>query len=158
MSVFYSPVSAKPDIFAVMNCCIVALSVFSSDIVTWSADSSYSVQWHMRVHVKEYACILCQQTSPKHWFGNMNITTYCDVTNSPYQIQITTICHWMNPPHENFLRTPLGRRTIVVNPSKSHSKYFCKASDSESICLAEKELSIHISQQRVFLFDEIPSN
>jgi len=30
--------NAHPDIFAVMNCCVVALSVFSSDIVTWSAD------------------------------------------------------------------------------------------------------------------------
>jgi len=29
----------------------------------------------------------------------------------------------------------VGRRTVVVNPSKSHSKYFCKASDSKSICL-----------------------
>jgi len=29
-----------------------------------------------------------------------------------------------------------GRKAIVVNPSKSHSKYFCKASDSKSICLA----------------------
>jgi len=47
-------------------------------------------------------CILCQQTSWKHWFGNMSMTLNCDVTNSPHQIQMTTICHWMNP-HENFL-------------------------------------------------------
>ena len=39
----------------------------------------------------------------------------------------------------------LGRTTIVVNPSDSLSKYFCKASDSESICLVRKELSICIS-------------
>jgi len=32
------------DIFAVMNCCVVALTLFSSDIVTWSADSLDSVQ------------------------------------------------------------------------------------------------------------------
>jgi len=31
--------NAQPDIFAVMNCCVVALSLFSSDILTWSADS-----------------------------------------------------------------------------------------------------------------------
>jgi len=30
--------NAQPDIFAVMNCCVVALSVFPSDILTWSAD------------------------------------------------------------------------------------------------------------------------
>jgi len=32
------------DIFVVMNCCVVVLSLFSSDILTWSADSLYSVQ------------------------------------------------------------------------------------------------------------------
>jgi len=45
----------------------------------------------------------------------------------------------------------VGRRTIVVNPSDSHSKYFCKAGDSESICRATTELSIRISQQSVFI-------
>ena len=39
--------NAQPDIFAVTNCCVVALSVFSSDIATWSADSLYSAQWHI---------------------------------------------------------------------------------------------------------------
>jgi len=29
----------KLDIFAVMNCCVVALSVYSSDILTYSAGS-----------------------------------------------------------------------------------------------------------------------
>jgi len=43
--------NAQPDIFAVMNCCFVALSVFSSDILTCSADSLYSVQW--RIHLGE---------------------------------------------------------------------------------------------------------
>jgi len=48
MSVYYS--HAQPDIFAVMNCRVVALSVFSSDILTSSADS------YLRgVHVDEYA-------------------------------------------------------------------------------------------------------
>jgi len=37
--------NTQPDIFAVVNCYVVALSLFSSDIVTWSADSLYSVQW-----------------------------------------------------------------------------------------------------------------
>jgi len=34
----------QPDIFAIMNCCVVALSFCSSDTVTWSADTLYSVQ------------------------------------------------------------------------------------------------------------------
>ena len=33
---------------AVMNSCVAALRVFSSDSVTWSADSLYSVQWHIK--------------------------------------------------------------------------------------------------------------
>jgi len=42
--------------FAIMNCCVVALSLFSSDIVTWSADSLYSVQSHKTsgVRIEEY--------------------------------------------------------------------------------------------------------
>ena len=36
--------NAQPDIFAVMNCCVVALSVFSSDILTWSADILVYIQ------------------------------------------------------------------------------------------------------------------
>jgi len=54
-------------------------------------------------------CILCQQTSPKRWFGNRTMTSFCDVTNSAHRIQMTTLCRWMKPPpHEKFLRTPLG--------------------------------------------------
>ena len=50
-------------------------------------------------------CLLCQQTS----LENMNMTPNCDVTNSAHQIQIAIIWHWMNPPHENFMRMPLAR-------------------------------------------------
>jgi len=45
--------------------------------------------------------ILCQQTSPKRWFGNMTMT-HCDVTNSAHQIQMTTIRRGMNPPMKIF--------------------------------------------------------
>ena len=44
ISVFYSPFSTHSQIVAVMNSCVAALSLFSSDILTWSADSVYSVQ------------------------------------------------------------------------------------------------------------------
>ena len=44
MSVFYSPFSTRSQNFAVMNPCVAALSLFSSDILTWGADSLYSVQ------------------------------------------------------------------------------------------------------------------
>jgi len=32
----------------------------------------------------------------------MNMASNCDVTNSAHQIQMTTTCHWMNPPMKNF--------------------------------------------------------
>jgi len=35
-------------------------------------------------------CMLCQQTSPQHWFANVNMTSYCEVTNSVYPITMTT--------------------------------------------------------------------
>jgi len=30
--------------------------------------------------------MLCQQTLPKHWFANVNMTSYCDVTSSVYAV------------------------------------------------------------------------
>ena len=36
--------NAQPDSFAVMNCCVVALSVLSSDILTWGADILVYIQ------------------------------------------------------------------------------------------------------------------
>jgi len=46
-------------------------------------------------------------TSPKRWFGNRNMASNCDVTNSKHQIQITTICRWQKNPYGTFLYTPL---------------------------------------------------
>ena len=40
--------NAQSDIFALVNCCVVALNLFFSDSLTWSADSLYSVQWHIK--------------------------------------------------------------------------------------------------------------
>jgi len=36
--------NAQPDSFAVMNCCVLALSVFSSNILTWGADALVYIQ------------------------------------------------------------------------------------------------------------------
>ena len=54
-------------------------------------------------------CILCQQTSPKRWFGNRTMTSFCDVTNSTHQIQMTTLCRWMKPPMKSFCVRHWGR-------------------------------------------------
>jgi len=48
MTVFYAPFSTRSQNFAVMNSCVAALSLFSSGIRTRSADSLYSVQWHIK--------------------------------------------------------------------------------------------------------------
>jgi len=45
---------------------------------------------------------VCKQTSPTRWFGNMNMTSTCDDTNSAHQLQMTTMCHWMKSPSWKF--------------------------------------------------------
>jgi len=40
-----------------------------------------------------WICMLCQQTSLKRWFANVNMTSYCDVTSSVYPVKMTTIRH-----------------------------------------------------------------
>jgi len=44
MTVLFPCFNTKPDIFTFINCCVVAVSVFSPDISTWGADSLYLVQ------------------------------------------------------------------------------------------------------------------
>jgi len=47
-SLFYSPFSTHSQNFVVTNSCVAELSLFSSDILTWSTDSLYSVQLHIK--------------------------------------------------------------------------------------------------------------
>jgi len=50
---------------------------------------------HCTTTSKESACrIICmlyQKPSPKRWFANVNMTSYCDVTNIVYPVTMTTI-------------------------------------------------------------------
>jgi len=50
---------------------------------------------HCTTTTKESACrIICrlrQQTSPKRWFANANMTSYYDVENNVYPVTMTTI-------------------------------------------------------------------
>ena len=80
MSVFYFPFSTRSQNFAVMNSCVAALSVFSSDILTWRAYSLYSVQWHKKrgVRVEEYAYDvnkLRQNVSLETWICHQIVTS-----------------------------------------------------------------------------------
>ena len=75
------------------------------------------------VRIEKYA-LFCQQTSPKRWFGNMDMSSNCDVTNSAHQIQMTTIWPWTKNPHENFLRTPLIQTHFGSSLPASSTKQF----------------------------------
>jgi len=115
-SVFYSPFSTHSQNFAVMNSCVAALSLISSDILTWSADSLYSVQWHkirgVRLRVEEYAYYvnkLRQNVGLDTWIWRQIVTSQRPHTANkwpPYARE------W-NPPHEKFMRTPLRYRLQV---------------------------------------------
>jgi len=56
---------------------------------------------HCTTTTKESACRvirrLRQQTSPKRWFANANMTSYYDVANSVYPVTMTTIRCWTIP-------------------------------------------------------------
>ena len=87
-----------PCIFAVMHCSVLALNaVFCSGLLTWTTDKSCSLVTHGATTTKENACriicMLCQETSTKHWFANVNMTSYCDITDSVCPVTMTTICH-----------------------------------------------------------------
>jgi len=54
----------------------------------------------------------------KTLFGDMNMTSNYDVTNSTHQMQMTTICHWMKPPRKIFAyATDLEAKTGMLGRS-----------------------------------------
>ena len=111
-------------------------------------------------------CILCQQTLPKRWFGNRTMTSFCDVTNSAHQIEMTTLCHWMKPPIVSFCvrhclkkstnnffsrYVILGRLGPLLSACRSGKiLWFCKGSKSK------KEMffcsSLHVTVLLTFCF------
>jgi len=66
------------------------------------------------VDVEKYA-LLCQQTSPKRWFGNMEMTLNCDVTKSTPNTNDHHMTLNQTTPHENFLRTLLYATAYSVS-------------------------------------------
>jgi len=42
---------------------------------------------------RPWICMLCQQTSPKRWSGNVNMASYSDATNNVYPVTMITIRH-----------------------------------------------------------------
>jgi len=106
-----------PDIFAVINCCVVAFSLFSSDIPTWSADKfMFSAMTHKIRGVRvdkydSYVNALRQNVGLETWIWRKIVTSQRPHTKwkcPPYATE------WI-PPHENFLRTPLVPTPICEN-------------------------------------------
>jgi len=100
--------NAQPDIFAVVNCCIVALGVFYSNSLTWSANSLYSLFSAMthkikRVDVETYAYYvnkIRQNIGLEIWLWHPIVMS--QTAHTKYKWPVTTICHWMNPPMKIF--------------------------------------------------------
>ena len=98
----------QPPDFAVVTCSDVVMSAFYSLGALIAYIQCNATQ--NKENGCRRICTMCQQTSPKCWFGNMNTTSNCDVTNNVHQIQTATTCPWMKDPRENFMRTPLYTR------------------------------------------------
>ena len=98
--VFLSNFNVQPDIFAVMNCCILALGVYYTDSLTWSANSLYSLFSAMthrirRVDVEKYAYYvntLRRNVGLEIWLWRQLVTSKQRTPNTN-----TTTCRWMKP-------------------------------------------------------------
>jgi len=98
---------------AVTNSCAAALSLFSSDILTWRADSLYSVQWHVKKgSACRRICILSTNFAKtlvrKHEYDvklwrHKHRTPQANDHHMPLN----------ETPHETFLRTPLIATAIL---------------------------------------------
>jgi len=76
-------------------------------------------------------CMSCQQTLPKHLFANVNMMSYCDVTNSIYPVTMTIIRHCsileFGRGHtiKQSLRPSLDLCTPLVHPKRKSEPAFC---------------------------------
>ena len=95
--VLLSCFNALPDMFCSYE--LVCLSVECCDLLRSPNLGALicSSQWHIvqqRVRSAcRIICMLCQQTSPKRWLVNVNMTSYYNVKNSVHPVTITTIRH-----------------------------------------------------------------
>ena len=92
-----------------MNCCVVALSLFYSGVLTWIADSLYSVQWHKGSGCRKI-CIITSSNFAKTlvWKLGNDVKLRRHKQRTP-----NTNDHHMTfdqTPPWNFLRTPLNSR------------------------------------------------
>ena len=75
---------------------------------------------------------LCQHSSPKYWFANVNMTSYCDVTNIVYPVTMTTIrhCSILEFGWGHTIKQPARASPDLDTPLKSTDSYW------EIICTA----------------------
>jgi len=88
--------------------------------------------------VEEYAyCV--NKRRQNVGFGNFNMTSNCDVKNSAHQIQITTICHWMEPPPWKFSAYATGTHHLnlcnkEIPANTQHNQHWWPSRTSELCC------------------------
>jgi len=88
--------NAQPDIFSDRNCCAVALSVFSSDILTWSADSLYSMQ----KHIKYGECV---------WkYMHIVSASFAKTLAWKHEYDVKMWCHKQHTPNRNNHHKPMN--------------------------------------------------
>ena len=78
-----------------LQCFIVqfgGLGAFYGGLCPQKALCSYGTASLPRLR-RPWTCTLCQQTSPKRWFANVNMTSYCNVTKIVQLVKMTTIRH-----------------------------------------------------------------
>jgi len=128
------PCYAQSDIFAIMSCCVAELSLFSSDVLTWSADSLYSVQWHINqreVRVEEHVSCVNQfrenvgletwiwRQSWRHKQRTPNTNDHHIPLNVTPSIKIFCVRHYSSLTNPN---------TVNSSPTKITKKIFAKIS------------------------------
>ena len=104
--------NAQPDIVAVMNCCVLGLSLFSSDSLAWSADIFSAMTHKIReVDVEKYAYYvnkLRQNVGLEKWLWRQIVTSQTEHTKYkwlPHATEwtppkkISGVRHWKRPYH-----------------------------------------------------------
>ena len=141
MSVSLPCFNAQSDIFALTNCCGVALNLFFSDSLTGSADSFHSAQWHKisGVDVEEYAYYvnkLRQNLGLETWKWRKIVTSQTAHNKykwPPYDPELKI-------PHENFLRTPLTHAYNIIFVQMMIAASVCPHKNERLLLLLQSEI------------------
>ena len=104
---------------------------------------------------RPWICTLCQETSPKRWFANVNMTSYCDVTNIVYLVTMTTIRHcWIlefgrgHPIKQSSQASPDLCTPLVRSPENSINNVIFVIVIESVAGVAEKRIPMELEPER----------